>query len=104
MKQVKVEVLVAQSCPTLCDPVDCSPQGPLSTKFSRQAYWSGLPFPSPGDLLDPRIEPGCPALQAACEPQGNPIGNQGRWHAELSLKRGPQYFDQRFRKKQANRG
>ena len=32
--------------------------------FSRQGYWSGLPFPSPGDLPDPGIEPGSPALQA----------------------------------------
>jgi len=33
-------------------------------EFSRQEHWSGLPFPSPGDLLDPGIEPGSPALQA----------------------------------------
>ena len=36
-----------QSCPTLCDPIDGSPQAPLSLGFSRQEYWSGLPFPSP---------------------------------------------------------
>ena len=47
----------AQSCPTLCDPMDCSPQGPLTIEFSRQEYWSGLPFPSSGDLPNPRIEP-----------------------------------------------
>ena len=41
--------------------IDC--QGPLSTEFSRQEYWSGLPFPSPGDLLSLGIEPGSPALQ-----------------------------------------
>ena len=39
-------------------------QSPLSMEFSRQEYWSGLPFPSPGDLLDPRIELRSPALQA----------------------------------------
>jgi len=39
-------------------------QAPLSVEFSRQEYWSGLPFPSPGDLPDPGIEPGSPALQA----------------------------------------
>jgi len=33
-------------------------------RFSRQEYWSGLPFPSPGDLPNPGIEPGSPALQA----------------------------------------
>ena len=42
----------AQSCPTLCDPVDCvAHQSPLSMKFSRQEYCSGLPLPPPGDLL-----------------------------------------------------
>ena len=39
-------------------------QAPLSMGFSRQEYWSGLPFPSPGDLLNPEIEPGSPAFQA----------------------------------------
>ena len=37
-------------------------QAPLSMGFSRQEYWSGLPFPSPGDLPDPGIEPWSPAL------------------------------------------
>ena len=41
--------IVSQSCPTLCDPMDCSPQAPLSMEFSRQEYWNGLPFPSPGE-------------------------------------------------------
>ena len=51
-------------------------QAPPSMRFSRQEYWSGLPFPSPGDLSDPGIEPGCPALQAdtlTSEPPGKPI-------------------------------
>ena len=39
-------------------------QDPLSIGFSRQEYWSGLPFPSPGDLPDPGIEPLFPVLQA----------------------------------------
>ena len=39
-------------------------QAPLSVEFSRQEYWSGLPFPNPGDLPDPGMEPGSPALQA----------------------------------------
>ena len=50
-------------------------QAPPSMEFSRQAYWSGLPFPSPGDLPDPGIEPGFPALRADTlpyEPAGNP--------------------------------
>ena len=39
-------------------------QAPLSMEFSRQEYWSGLPFPSPGDLPDPGNEPGSPTLEA----------------------------------------
>ena len=39
-------------------------KAPLSMEFSKQVYWSGLPFPSPGDLPDPGIEPRSPALQA----------------------------------------
>ena len=39
-------------------------KAPLSMEFSRQEYWSGLSFPSPGDLPDPGIEPKSPALQA----------------------------------------
>ena len=47
---------VAESCPTLCDP--------MSMGFSKQEYWSGLPFPSPEDRPDPGIEFRSPALQA----------------------------------------
>ena len=36
-----------QSCPTLCDPIDGSPPGSPSLRFSKQEHWSGLPFPSP---------------------------------------------------------
>ena len=46
----------AQSCLTFCNPMDCSPQAPLSMEFSRQEYQSGLPFPTPGDLPDPWIK------------------------------------------------
>ena len=48
-------------------------QAPPSMKFSRQEYWSGLPFPSLGDLPDPGIKPGSPAVQADAlpsEPRG----------------------------------
>ena len=50
-------------------------QAPPSMGFSRQEYWSGLPFPSPGDLPDPGIEPGSPTVQAdilPSEPPGKP--------------------------------
>ena len=39
-------------------------KAPLSMEFSRQEYWSGFPFPSPGDSPNPEIEPGSPTLQA----------------------------------------
>ena len=61
---VKVKVLVAQSCPILCHPCTVTHQAPLSMEFSRQEYWSGLPFLSPGNLPNQVIEPGSPALQA----------------------------------------
>ena len=52
----------AQSCLTLCDPWTIACQPPLSMEFSRQQYWSELPFPPPGDLPNSRIEPESPAL------------------------------------------
>ena len=57
-------VLVAQSRPKFCDPRDCSLPGSSVHEFSTQEYWSGKPFPSPGDLPDPGIEPRFPSLQA----------------------------------------
>ena len=50
--------------------VACQP--PLSIRFSRQEYWSELPFPSPGDFPHPRIEPGSLALQADSLPSESP--------------------------------
>ena len=55
--------LVTQSCPTLCDHMDCSHQAPLSMEISRQEYWSGSPCPPPGNLPNPEIKPRSPALQ-----------------------------------------
>ena len=75
LESEKVKALVAQVCLTLCDPMDCRLTGSFSMGFSRQEYWSGLPFPSPGDLPDPGIKPVSPALQAdslPSEPQGRP--------------------------------
>ena len=53
---------VTPSCPILWDPWVVAHQAPLSIGFSRQEYWSGLPFPPPGNLPDPGIEPASPAL------------------------------------------
>ena len=66
---------VDQSCLTLCDPMDLAHQAPPSMEFSRQEYWSGLPFPSPVDFPNLGIKPGSPALRADAllsEPPGNP--------------------------------
>ena len=68
-------MLVAQLCSTLCDPMDCTHQAPLSMEFSRQECWSGQPVPSPGDLPIPETEPESPALHAdslLSEPPGKP--------------------------------
>ena len=70
-------VLVAQSCLTLCNPIDYSPQG-TSVHGSLQArILEWVPFPSPGDLPDPGIEPGSPALQADYVRLSYPEAN---WH------------------------
>ena len=68
--------LVAKLCPTLFStPSTVAGQAPLSLGLPKQEYWSRLPFPSPGDLPDPEIELGSPALQAdslLSEPPGKP--------------------------------
>ena len=74
------KVLVTQSCLTLRDPMDYSPPG-SSVEFSRQEYWSGLPFPSVGDLSHWGIEPRSPALEADSlpsepKPKNKQIGPQ----------------------------
>ena len=56
-------VLVIQSCPTLCDSMDCRPRGSSVHGILQQEYWSVLPFPSPRDLSEPEIEPESPTLQ-----------------------------------------
>ena len=68
---------VVQFWQTLCDPVDCR-LPVFSVEFSRQEYWNGLPFPSPGDLPDPGMELWFPALQAdslPSKPPGKPDNN-----------------------------
>ena len=69
---------VAQSCPILWDLWTVAHQAPLFLGFSRQEYWSGLLFPSPGDLSDPGIKPVSPAFQAdslPAEPSGKPCAS-----------------------------
>ena len=68
--------LVAKSSLTFATPWTLVCQAPLSMGFSRQEQWSGLPFPSPGDLPDPEIESGSSAVQADSLPtelRGKPV-------------------------------
>ena len=60
--RVKIACMLNQLCPTLHDPVAVACQAALSIRFPRQEYWSGLPFPPPGDLPDPEIELASPVL------------------------------------------
>ena len=55
-------MLVAQSCPTVCDPMNGSPPGSTIHEVLQQEYWSGLPFPSPGDLPILGIKPRSPSI------------------------------------------
>ena len=74
--KMKSESEVAQSCPTLCDPVDSSPPGSSVHGILPAKILEWLAFPSPGDLPDPGIKPRSPALQAdvlTSESPGKPI-------------------------------
>ena len=76
--KVKVKVKLLNHVQLFATSWTIAYQGPQSMEFSRQEYWSGLPFPSPGDLPDPGIEPGSPALQADAllsEPAAKSAGN-----------------------------
>ena len=70
---MKVKVKLLSSVRLFVTPWTVAYQAPLSMGFSRQEYWSGLPFPSPGDFPNPGIEPGSPAFQAdALTSEGSP--------------------------------
>ena len=62
--KVKVKVKSLSRVRLFATPWTVAYQAPQSTEFSRQEYWSGLPFPSPGDFPNPGIEPRSPVLQA----------------------------------------
>ena len=94
MKESESEV--TQSCPTLCNPWTVAHQAPPSMGFSRHEDWSGLPFPSPGDLPDPGIEPRSPTLQAdtlTSAPPGKPLNTR------IQSLRKPPIETQNFRSK-----
>ena len=69
---VKVKVKLLSPVELFATPWTVAYQAPKSMGFSRQEYWSGLSFPSPGDLSDPGIEPGSPALQSDALPSELP--------------------------------
>ena len=80
--------LVAQLCPTFCHPMDCSlPGSSCSREFSRQEYWSGLPFPSRGDLPHPGIKLGlcCRQIAYLLSHQGSPGGASLYLTSELGI-------------------
>ena len=76
MTNLKVKVKSLSRVQLFATPWIVAYQAPPSMGFSRQEYWSGLPFPSPGDLPDLGIEPGSPAFQAdalTSEPPGKSL-------------------------------
>ena len=94
--------LVTQSCPTLCDPMNCSPPGSSSMGILQERNWSGLPCPPPGDLSNPGIKPRSPVLQAdslPSEPPGKHVyhtllnyeENKGEFSLEFIQKTFPSY-------------
>ena len=75
---MKVKVKSLSSVQLFASPWTVAYQAPQSMEFSRQEYWSGLPFLSLGDLPKPGIEPESPALQAdslLSEPPGKTLGS-----------------------------
>ena len=79
LKQSVCACSVSKLCPTLCNSMDCSPPGLSDHGFPRQEYWHMLPFPPPGDLPYPGIEPTSPALAGGfftTEPPGNTVDTQ----------------------------
>jgi len=83
---MRVWVLVAQSCPTLCDPMDCSPPGyPVHRILqARTLEWVAMPS-SRSNLSDPGIEPGSPALQADSLPSGKEWPGKPRWECKIII-------------------
>ena len=80
-RELSCRLIVAVELPSwvrpFCDHMDCSPPGFLSMGFSRQEYWSGLPFLSPGDLPSPGIESMSLHMSPALQVDSLPLSHQG---------------------------
>ena len=95
----------AQSCRTLCGPLDSSTlrtrQAPLSMGFPRQEYWSELPFPTSGTLPKPGVKPGSPALQVdslQTAPLGKPIVLRATTRKNIYIERDTIKHEMEYRK------
>ena len=93
--------LVARFCLTLCNLMDCSPPGSSIHEFSRQEYWSGLPFPPQGNLFDPGTEPESPTSPALASRY---FTTSTTWEAHITdknvkKKKPAIYYNVSFRKK-----
>ena len=80
--------LVAVVSDSFLTPWTAARPAPLSKGFPRQEYWSGLPFPSPGNILDPGIKPASPALQLDSSPT-EPPGKLISYHSCLNPSMAP---------------
>ena len=78
---MKVKVSVVQSCPTLPTLWTVAHQAPLSMEFSRQEYWSRLPFPPPGHLPDPGVKP--TSLTSPALTVSSPLAPTGKHYNNL---------------------
>ena len=86
--KVQAQGILGPRCSSWDDPMDCSTPGSSVCGILRQEYWSGLPFPSPGDLPNPGIEPRSPTVQAdslPSEPQGNWAVKPVSWDSPYSV-------------------
>ena len=81
MYEVKVKVKSLSRVQLFATPWTVAYQAPPSMGFSKQEYWSGLPFPSPGDLPDPGIEPGL----SHCRQTLYPLSHQGSQHMYIYI-------------------
>ena len=76
VEAIQTHAQLLRLCPTFWDPMNWSPQSPLSMGFSRQEYWSGMPYPSPRYLLHPGIEPESPVAPAV-QTDSLPLSHRG---------------------------